>query len=106
MKKSMKIATVSATVLLGLSILLYTTKPTQEKYEQWVMEKVASRSAGQDSLKSLGLALFGEQMIRKGTTASDYGVARIFHTEFQGRSIKAIGILGMVIPLGKPEQTG
>jgi hypothetical protein len=42
-------------------------------------------------------------MIDEGTTVSDYGVVRVFHTEVLGKRIKVMGILGIFIPLGKPE---
>lgn len=90
-----------ATVVIVLASVMSVTKPSKERYTRWALEKVSQRAEKKNPMMGLGLSLFGQRMIEEGTTVSDYGVIRLFKTEFQGKEIKVVGILGMLIPVGK-----
>lgn len=88
--------------ILALAVVMSVTKPSEEKYNSWVLEKVSDKPPS-NPFKGLGLSLFGERLISEGTTMTDYGVVRLFQTEIMGQRIKVVGVLGTFIPLGKPD---
>jgi hypothetical protein len=102
-KKTLKKLVIAVVAILVLVVVMSVTKPSGEKYNRWALDQVSKGSYQKNPLLGLGLSLFGEGMIDKGTTVSDYGVIRVFHTKVMGRRINVMGILGIFIPLGKPE---
>jgi hypothetical protein len=102
-KKTLKKLVIAVIAILILGVVMSVTKPSGERYNRWALDQVSKGSSQKNPLMGLGLSIFGERMIDKGTTVSDYGVVRVFHTEVLGKRIKVMGILGIFIPLGKPE---
>ncbi|MBB6673596.1 hypothetical protein [Cohnella nanjingensis] len=102
-KKTLKKLVIAVMAILVLAVVMSVTKPSVERYNRWALDLVSKRSDPKNPLMGLGLSIFGEGMIDKGTTVSDYGVVRVFHTEILGKRIKVVGILGTFIPMGKPE---
>lgn len=88
--------------ILALVVVMSISKPTEKKYNSWVLEKVSDKAPSNPYI-GLGLSLFGERLISEGTTMTDYGVVRLFQTEIMGQRIKVVGVLGIFIPLGKPD---
>ncbi|MEK4326316.1 hypothetical protein MKZ24_09980 [Paenibacillus sp. FSL R7-0297] len=101
-KQAKKMLVYAAAAILVLCGVMSATKPSEERYKSWVLDKVSERASGANPLMGLGLSLFGERMINEGTVVSDYGIVRVFETEFKGKRIKVLGGLGMFVPLGKP----
>ena len=48
---------------------------------------------------TMGISLFGEQMIENHTEVHDYLLFNTFKTEFRGRELKFIGVFHTFIPL-------
>lgn len=93
---------IAALAILALAVVMSVTKPSEEKYNIWVLEKVSDKAPSNPFI-GLGLSLFGERLINEGTTMTDYGVVRVFQTEIMGQRIKVVGGLGTFVPLGNPD---
>ncbi|WP_113928792.1 hypothetical protein [Bacillus sp. P14.5] len=96
MKKWIIIAVIVLVILLGI---MYATKPSQERYNAWLIETISNRMEGESSMMSLGISLFGEQLIENNTETNDYIIFNTYETKFQGKELKFIGMFNIFIPL-------
>ncbi len=85
--------------VIVLSAIMYMTKPSQDDYTAWLLENMSDRMEGQSPMMSMGLSLFGEQMIENRTEVNDYLLFNTFKTEFRGKELKFIGVFHTFIPL-------
>jgi hypothetical protein len=85
-------------VVLLLSILMAVTNPTKEEYVAWAQEQAMKQSEG---IVEKGLiSWFGEAHVRNSTTANNYVVFTLFHTEIDEKNtLTSIGIFKNFIPI-------
>ncbi|TMU87215.1 hypothetical protein FGG79_03515 [Bacillus sp. BHET2] len=96
MKKWMVLSIVS---IVALSGIMFVTKPSQDQYTAWLKEHITERMEGQSSMITVGISLFGEQMIENHTEVKDYLVFNTFETDFRGKELKFVGVFHTFIPL-------
>ncbi|MCA1060403.1 DUF4359 domain-containing protein [Rossellomorea aquimaris] len=82
-----------------LSAVMFETKPSQDHYTDWLLENISYRMEGESPLMTMGISLFGEQMVENHTEVNDYLLFNTFKTEFRGKELKFIGVFHTFIPL-------
>ncbi|MGD7045837.1 hypothetical protein [Jeotgalibacillus proteolyticus] len=90
---------ISGVLIIALLVIMFITKPSEEKYNAWLIENISTRLDEQSPMAAMGISLFGEQIIESNTVVEDYMIFNTFETKFQEREMKFIGVFNMFIPL-------
>ncbi|MDG5473150.1 DUF4359 domain-containing protein [Jeotgalibacillus sp. ET6] len=90
---------ITGILLIALLVIMFITKPSEERYNAWLIENISNRLDEQSPMAAMGISLFGEQLIENNTEVEDYVIFNTFETKFQEREMKFIGVFNVFIPL-------
>ncbi|BCB05157.1 hypothetical protein [Bacillus sp. KH172YL63] len=91
---------VSAAVTVALLSSMYMTKPTEDMYAEWLLGVMGERMGINQPLENKTLKGLGERMIKSHSEYRDYVFFSVHRTEFMGRDMRFVGVLGVFVPVG------
>ncbi len=89
-------------IIVILLMVMVVTKPSEDQYIDWVVDKAGEQLAGDNPFIGAGIELIGPNIIRNHTTEKDYFIYKEYKTEMLGKKVKVIGIFHTFIPISKP----
>ncbi|BCB05160.1 hypothetical protein [Bacillus sp. KH172YL63] len=90
---------VSAAVMVALLSSMYMTKPTEDMYAEWLLEVMSERMGVNQPLENRMLKGLGKKMIKSHSEYRDYVFFSVHRTEFMGRDMRFVGVLGVFVPV-------
>ncbi|MCA1063725.1 hypothetical protein LCL98_09780 [Rossellomorea aquimaris] len=91
---------VSAAVMVALMSSMYMTKPTEDMYAEWLLEKMSERMGVNQPLENETLKALGEKMIISNSEYTEYVFFTVHTTEFMGKDMKFVGVFRVFVPVG------
>ncbi|WP_341356789.1 hypothetical protein [Rossellomorea sp. y25] len=90
---------VSVAVIVILLGSMYVTKPTEDKYAEWLLSVVSERVGANQPLENKTLKALGEKMIKSNSEYHDYVFFTVHTTRFMGKEMTFIGVYGSFVPV-------